>query len=327
MTSPRRALVTGITGQDGSYLVERLLDEGTVVHGMVRSTDPEADALRTRLPQVVLHEGDLADTDRLRAVVAEAEPDEIYNLAGISSVARSWEEPELTASLSGVAVAALLDAAYRLQGASGRRVRFLQASSAEIFGAPTDVPQDERTAIAPVTPYGAAKAFAHHLVGVYRGRELHASACILYNHESPRRPATFVTRKITQVAAQIGVTGSGSLSLGNLDARRDWGWAPDYVDAMVRAVRHPTPDDYVIATGESHSVREFVEAAFRRAGVTDWRSYVEFDEGLTRPVEAHELRGDSTKARRVLGWQPTIRFEELVERMVDHDMDIERGEA
>ncbi len=315
--------VTGVTGQDGTYLVERLLGEGTEVHGLVRPGDEAAPALRRRHPGVVLHEGDLGDLDALAALVADVAPDEVVNLAGISSVATSWAEPVLTARLSGLAVTALLEAAYRLQESSGRPVRFLQASSAEIFGQPEVEPQDERTPLRPVNPYGSAKAFAHHQTAVYRGRGLHAATVILFNHESPLRPTTFVTRKITAAAAAIGRTGEGVIALGNLDARRDWGWAPDYVDAMVRALRHDVADDFVVATGRTHSVRDFAEAALRRAGVgDDWERFVTVDPRFVRPADPSVLVGDPGKAERELGWRRTVEFEEVVARMVDHDLEL-----
>ena len=318
--------VTGITGQDGTYLVERLLDEGVQVHGLVRPGDGAVADLQQRHPGVVLHEGDLGDLDRLAGVVEEVAPDEIVNLAGISSVALSWQEPVLTARLSGLAVAALLEAAYRVQEATGRPVRFLQASSSEIFGQPEVEPQDERTPVRPVSPYGSAKAFAHHQTAVYRGRGLHAATAILFNHESPLRPTTFVTRKITAAAAEIGRTGTGVIALGNLDARRDWGWAPDYVDAMVRALRHDVPDDFVVATGRTHSVRDFAEAALRRAGVgDDWEQHVAVDPGFGRPADAAVMVGDPSKAERELGWRRTVEFEEVVARMVEHDLDLVEG--
>ena len=319
-----RAFVTGITGQAGGYLAEQLLAEGTVVHGMVRPGDDEAVRdLQSRAPGVVLHQGDLDDADRLGELVAHIRPHEIYNFAGISSVAFSWQEPVLTARLSGVAAAAVFEAAWRLQEDSGRRVACFQASSAEIFGHAAVSPQDECTPVRPVSPYGAAKAYAHHMAGVYRGRGLHVATGILFNHESPRRPLAFVTRKITAAAAGISAQGSGVIRLGNLDARRDWGWAPDYVDAMVRAVRHEIADDYVVATGETHSVAEFAEAALRRAGLGDsWRDHVEVDAEFLRPAEAPTLVGDAGKARRELGWAPTVRFEEVVGRMVDHDVEL-----
>ena len=197
----------------------------------------------------------------------------------------------------------------------------MQASSAEIFGLPLQSPQSDSTPVAPASPYGAAKAFAHHLVGVYRVRGLHAASCILYNHESPRRPPQFVTRKITRSAALIAAGQQHSLELGNLDVRRDWGWAPDYVDAMVRAIRYPDPHDFIIATGESHSVADFVAAAFRHAGLGNWRNYVSVDERLARPVDAAELVGDASKARVLLNWRPTVSFDEMVRRMVEHDME------
>ncbi|RYV51372.1 GDP-mannose 4,6-dehydratase [Pengzhenrongella frigida] len=321
-----RAFVTGITGQDGGYLAEQLLAEGVEVHGMVRAGDDDAvGALLGRSPDVVLHEGDLGDAERLGALIAQLKPDEIYNLAGISSVAYSWKEPVLTAQLSGVAAAVVLGAAWRLQEDTGHRVACLQPSSAEIFGDAERSPQDESTPVRPMSPYGAAKAYAHHMSGVYRGRGLHVATCIFFNHESPRRPLAFVTRKITAAAARIGADGSGVIRLGNLDAARDWGWAPDYVDAMVRAVRHPQPDDYVIASGRTHTVADFAEAALRRAGVGDsWREHVEVDPAFLRPADASTPVGDASKAREVLGWEPTVRFEELVGRMVDHDMELLR---
>jgi GDPmannose 4,6-dehydratase len=322
-----RAFVTGVTGQDGGYLAEQLLAEGSEVHGMVRPGDEVAVRdLKLRAPGVVLHEGDLGDEDRLSRLVADLAPDEIYNLGGISSVAYSWQEPVLTARLSGVAAAVVLEAAWRLQEESGRRVACFQASSAEIFGHAAISPQVESTPVRPVSPYGAAKAYAHHMARVYRGRGLHVATCIFFNHESPRRPLAFVTRKITAAAARIGAEGSGVIRLGNLDARRDWGWAPDYVDAMVRAVRHEIASDYVVATGETHTVAEFAEAALRRAGFADdWRDHIEVDAEFLRPAEARTLVGDAGRARRELGWEPTVRFEELVGRMVDHDRELLRG--
>lgn len=321
------AFVTGITGQDGGYLAEQLLAEGTEVHGLVRPGDEEAAGdLQARAPGVVLHQGDLGDADRLGQLIADIRPDEIYNLAGISSVAYSWQEPVLTARLSGVAAAIVLEAAWRLQEDTGRRVACLQASSAEIFGNADVSPQDESTPVRPMSPYGAAKAYAHHMAGVYRGRGLPVATCIFFNHESPRRPLAFVTRKITAAAARIGAEGSGVIRLGNLDACRDWGWAPDYVDAMVRAIRHEVADDYVVATGATHSVADFAEAALRRAGIgDDWRDHIDVDAEFLRPAEAPTMVGDAGKARRELGWEPTVHFEEVVGRMVDHDLDLVRG--
>ncbi|WP_372593546.1 GDP-mannose 4,6-dehydratase [Actinotalea sp.] len=324
----RRVLVTGITGQDGGYLVEQLLAEGCEVHGFVHDKDATVPDFAAAYPSVVLHPGDLADSAGLAALVQEVEPDELYNFAGISSVAFSWEHPVLTAELSGVAVAVLLQAALELQERTGRPVRCVQASSAEMFGEAEVVPQDERTAIRPVSPYGAAKAYAHHMAGVYRGRGLHVASCILFNHESPRRPTTFVTRKITAAAARIGVEGSGVIRLGNLDAKRDWGWAPDYVAAMVLAARHTRPDDFVVASGTAHTVAQFAEAALRRAGVGDtWHEHVEVDPAFLRPQDAPLMVGDASKAHRELGWAPTVSFDELVGRMVDADLALVRAEA
>ena len=321
-----RVLITGITGQDGGYLTEQLLAEGSEVHGLVHAEDGAAEGFRVAHPTVHLHPGDLADSDVLRSLVQEIEPDELYNLAGISSVAFSWEHPILTAELSGVAAAVLFQAAFRLQERTGRRVACVQASSSEIFGNAVTSPQDERTPVRPVSPYGAAKAYAHHIAGVYRSKGLHVTSCILFNHESPRRPTTFVTRKITAAAARIGHEGSGTIQLGNLDARRDWGWAPDYVDAMVRAARHVDGDDFVIATGTTHTVAEFAEAALRRAGVGDaWQRHVEVDPDLLRPMDAPTMVGDASKAKRMLGWTPTVGFAELVGRMVDHDVELLRA--
>jgi GDPmannose 4,6-dehydratase len=308
------ALVTGATGQDGSYLVERLLAEGHEVHGLVRREDlggPSPDGL-------VVHEVDLdTDAERLVALVDHVGPDELYNLGGISSVAQSWEQPLLTTRVNGLAALVLMDAGRRLQERRGREVRVLQPSSAEIFGEPRETPQGEDTPVHPVSPYGAAKAFAHHVAGVERSRGLFTASVILYNHESPRRPPTFVTRKITSTVAAITAGRADRLRLGNLDARRDWGWAPDYVDAMVRAVRHDRPGDYVVATGTAHSVRDFVGAAFGHVGIRDWEHLVEVDPAFIRPADPSLLVGDASQARERLGWAPSVTFEELVARMVD----------
>jgi GDPmannose 4,6-dehydratase len=314
------AFITGITGQDGGYLAERLIAEGATVHGLVHARDEHASALAERCPGVVLHEGDLTDAGRIAGLIAELAPDEVYNLGGISSVAYSWQHPVLTAEVTGVAAAGVLQACWQLQERTGRPVRVLQASSAEIFGNPEHAPQDERTPLRPSTPYGAAKAYAHQMTSIFRSRGLAASAVILYNHESPRRPEAFVTRKITAAAARIAAGRQQSLSLGSLDVRRDWGWAPDYVEAMVLAVRHPDADDYVIATGESHTVGDFVAAAFERAGVPDWSDRVVLDPTFARTGDAREQRGDPTKARSVLGWTPSHDFRQIVQKMVEADL-------
>jgi GDPmannose 4,6-dehydratase len=310
-----RAFVTGIGGQDGSYLAERLIADGVEVHALAHDLEPLPD-----VPGVELHLGDLTATDDVRALLVDLGPDEIYNLAAVSSVARSWDEPELTGRVNGLAAAALMESALVVQEKQGRAVRFVQASSAEIFGDPDRSPQDEVTPVRPVNPYGAAKAYAHLMVDVYRRRGLHAVSAILYNHESPRRPEQFVTRKITATVAAIAQGRAHVLALGNLDARRDWGWAPDYVDAMVRAARAERPGDYVVATGVAHSVREFVAAAFARAGISDWERYVVVDPAFVRPADPTELVGDASRARTVLDWSPTVEFGEIVGRMVEADL-------
>jgi len=313
------ALITGVSGQDGGYLAERLLAEGVLVHGMVREFADAGPAAQA-MPGLQTHVCDLNDVDAVAELVKQLAPDEIYNLAGISSVAQSWAEPVATGRISGLAVAGLLDSAWQLADSAGRAVRVVQASSAEIFGNPGMSPQDESTPVAPITPYGAAKAYAHHMVRVYRGRGLHAASVILYNHESPRRPETFVTRKITMGAARIARGEQSELSMGNLDARRDWGWAPDYVDAMVLAARYHVAGDYVIATGVSHTVRDFVREAFRNAGIEDWERHVRVDPAFVRPVDAVDLTGDAGLARRDLGWTPTLTFPQIVAEMVAADL-------
>ena len=307
-----RALVTGIAGQDGSYLAERLLADGMEVHALVLEDEDPPHCP----PGVTLHVGDVAEVETTRRLVLDLAPDELYNLAAVSSVAQSWQEPDLTARVNAMAAVALLESARLV----GPNVRLVQASSAEIFGSPEISPQDEDTPVRPVNPYGAAKAYAHLAAGVYRNHGLHASCAILYNHESPRRPERFVTRKITSTVAAIARGEADELVLGNVDARRDWGWAPDYVDAMVRAARAPVPDDYVVATGIGHSVRDFVAAAFAAAGIDDWEPLVRQDEAFMRPLDPTELVGDASRARTVLGWAPTVPFEEVVARMVAADL-------
>lgn len=314
------AFITGITGQDGSYLAEQLLAEGFEVHGLVTADDVGARALRERTPQVWQHLGDLRDQQRLEQLLAEVGPDEVYHLGGLSSVAASWEEPVLYAQVVGLATLQLLDILWQ-RHERGLTTRAVLASSSEVFGIPQVSPQDEATPIRPRSPYGAAKAFAQHIAAVYRHRGLPVSTVVLYNHESPRRSQAFVTRKITKAVADIVRGEAHELVLGDLDARRDWGWAPDYVDAMVRAMRRQDSGEFVIATGVDHSVRDFVEAAFGRVGISDWEPLVRHDSALTRPVDPVRLVGDATKAGDLLGWQPTVPFEEIVARMVDADLD------
>ncbi|WP_252274588.1 GDP-mannose 4,6-dehydratase [Nocardioides sp. LMS-CY] len=314
-----RALLTGVTGQDGWYLARRLLAEGQEVHGIVRDA-AVIDAIAAELPGLQVHLADLRDHDSLLRALEAAAPDRIFNLAGSTSVARSWEEPVETADTIGIGAVRLLAAAWERQERTGSEIRFLQASSAEVFGDPATAPQSEATLRNPVTPYGAAKDFAHTMVQVYRHRGLYATAAILYNHESPRRPPTFVARKITAAVAAIARGRADHLSLGNMDVLRDWGYAPDYVAAMIRILDAPSPRDYVVATGNAHSVRDFVREAFAVVGIDDWESYVSVDPGLYRPADPRALVGDSTRLRE-LGWEPTVSFSELVRTMVQADLD------
>jgi GDPmannose 4,6-dehydratase len=310
----RRALITGVTGQDGSYLAELLLAKGYEVHGVTRDAD---EVVTTG---VIAHELNLAADSAIATLISDVEPNEIYNLAALSSVYQSWQNPTLTARLNGAVVAEMLAAVKAIHDRGNTDIRFVQASSAEIFGAPTESPQNEQTTVRPTSPYGAAKAYAHALVGAYRTAGVAASSIILYNHESPRRPETFVTRKITAAAARISAGQQDTLELGNMDAHRDWGWAPDYAEALFRAAQHPEPDDFVIATGVSHSVRAFVEAAFARAGIDEWQSRVKVSETLLRSGDAPLQLGDASKARQLLGWSPTVDFDGIVSAMVDHDL-------
>lgn len=304
------ALITGVTGQDGTYLSRALLDEGFQVHGLVRPGSPAAVEAGT-----VIHRADIRDSAALAALVAELRPAELYHLAGQSSVAASWEDPVGTVEQTGAPVAALLQAVAQ----HSPHTRFVNASSSEIFGLAPG-PQSEETPISPVSPYGAAKALGHFLTASFRGRGVHASSCILYNHESPIRPERFVTRKITAAAARVSRGLQETVSLGNLDVSRDWGWAPDYAEAMRLAARHPSPGDYVVGTGELHTVRDFAAAAFAAAGIDDWERHVVVDDSLARPVDPATQRADSSKARTVLGWRPTVGFAELVDAMVRADL-------
>jgi GDPmannose 4,6-dehydratase len=311
-----RAFITGATGQDGTYLTRHLHDQGYEVHGLVRPGDKPP--MEPEL--ITVHAGDLMDRPAMTAMLDKIRPSQIYNLGGVSSVALCWTEPVLAAEVNGTAAVFLMEAAWKLQEKIGEQVAFVQASSAEIFGEADTSPQDESTSIRPMNPYGASKALAHLSAGVYRARGLHASSLILYNHESPLRPPSFVTRKITQGAAAIAKGEATELRLGNLEARRDWGWAPDYVAAMVLAATHPESDDYVIGTGEAHSVRDFVAAAFIAAGIGDWETYVVQDPEFYRPADPTKALANASKAHRVLGWEPTVGFDDLVGRMVTADL-------
>ena len=321
MAPPRRYLVTGANGQDGSYLVERALAEGHEVHGMCL-TESAAAQLAERAPGAIPHVGDLADEAGLRGLVADIRPTHLVNLAGRTSVAWSWDAPTEAADLMGLGPVRLFDAAWR-QTRDGAPVRVLQASSAEIFGDAVDVPQTERTPLAPVNPYGAAKAYAQQMAGIYRARGLHVSTAILYNHESPRRPDTFVTQKIVAGVVSISRGRQQELVLGNLDARRDWGYAPDYVDAMLRILEQPESADYVVATGVAHSVRDFVVAAFAAVGITDWQRHVVVDPALYRPADPQQLLGDASRLRSI-GWVPTVDFGALIETLVAAQLTVDR---
>jgi GDPmannose 4,6-dehydratase len=321
----RRALITGIAGQDGSLLAELLLEEGYEVFGIVRrATSEQFDNLAAIRDRIDLVQADLLDELSLVDALRECRPQEVFNLASPSFVPRSWEQPVLTAEFAAVGVTALLESIRRVDP----EIRFYQASSSEIFGEPREVPQTEETPLLPVTPYGVAKAYGHLIVRSYRRRYgLYVGSGILYNHESPRRPLDFVTRKIAHAAAAISLGLEGELWLGDLDARRDWGYAGDYVRAMALMLRQEEPEDFVIASGVAHSVQELVELAFGHVGL-DWRKYVHIDESLRRgAAELHDLVGDSSKARARLGWTATMDFEGLVRLLVDADLEQLRGQT
>jgi GDPmannose 4,6-dehydratase len=312
----RRALVTGITGQDGSYLAELLLEKGYDVFGMTRRASTEnVERIAHLVDKVRLVQGDLLDAHSLVAALREAEPHEVYNLAAQSFVPTSWNQPVLTAEFTAVGVTRVLEAIRSVDP----EIRFYQASSSEMYGKVREVPQTELTPFHPRSPYGVAKAYGHHITVNYRESfGLFAVSGILFNHESPRRGLEFVTRKITDGVARIKLGLADELRLGNLDAKRDWGFAGDYVDAMWRMLQQDEPTDYVVATGKEHSVREFVEAAFEHAGA-DWERHVVTDPAFVRPAEVDHLVGDPTRARAELGWEPRVSFRELVEMMVDAD--------
>ncbi|MDE2809413.1 MAG: GDP-mannose 4,6-dehydratase [Gemmatimonadota bacterium] len=316
--SQKRALITGITGQDGSYLAELLLEKGYEVFGLVRrSSTVNFERIGHLQDKIELISGDLLDQKSLVSALQNARPQEVYNLGAQSFVPVSWEQPMLTGEVTGLGVTRLLEAIR----ACDENIRFYQASTSELFGNAQETPQNEQTAFYPRSPYGVSKLYAHWITINYReSYGLFACTGILFNHESPRRGREFVTRKITHGVARIKHGLDQELRLGNLDSRRDWGYAGDFVRAMWMMLRQDAPDDYVIATGTSRTIREFCEVAFAHAGL-DWRQYVVVDERFLRPAEVHTLLGDATKAREKLGWEPEVGFEEMVQQMVDWDLE------
>ncbi len=315
---PKSALITGITGQDGSYLAELLLEHGYEVHGMVRRASTEKfDRIEHLRERITLHQGDLLDQRSLVDTLRAAQPDEVYNLAAMSFVAVSWIQPTLTAEFTGVGVTRMLEAVR--EACPG--TRFYQASSSEMFGKVLEVPQTETTPFYPRSPYGVAKAYGHFITVNYReSYDLFACSGILFNHESERRGLEFVTRKITWHAAAIKHGVRDELALGNLDAQRDWGYAKDYVQAMYLMLQQDTPEDFVIATNKTHTVRDCVQIAFDEAGVPDWERYVRLDPAFLRPAEVDQLIGNPAKAKAQLGWEPHTSFEELIRLMTRSDL-------
>ena len=313
----KTALITGITGQDGSYLAELLLANGYRVVGAVRRLSaPNHWRIAHLQDQITLRPADLLDQLSLIKVIDEAQPDEVYNLAAMSFVPASWDQPMLTGEFNSQGVTRMLEAVRQVNP----KIKFYQASSSEMYGKVREVPQTELTPFYPRSPYGVSKVFGHYITVNYReSYDLFACSGILFNHESPRRGLEFVTRKVTDGVARIKVGLTGSLALGNLDAQRDWGFAGDYVRAMWLMLQQEKPDDYVVATGESHSVQRLVELAFSHAGL-DWREHVTFDQRFMRPAEVDHLIGNPSKARRVLGWEPEVGFDQLVGLMVDADI-------
>lgn len=321
----KSALITGITGQDGSYLAEFLLQKGYKVYGLLRRTSIIIDQrIEHLMNEVELIDGDLLDQLSLIKAVQISQPDEIYNLAAQSFVPTSWLQPTLTGEYTALGVTKMLEASRMID----KPVRFYQASSSEMFGKVVEVPQSETTPFYPRSPYGVAKVYGHWITVNYReSYDMYAVSGILFNHESPRRGLEFVTRKISNAVARIKLGLQDELRLGNLDARRDWGYAGDYVKAMWLMLQQPEPEDYVVATGETHAIREFVELAFQHIGIRDWEQYVKIDQRFMRPAEVDLLVGDPTKAREKLGWQPTVTFPQLVSMMVEADLAFNRALA
>ena len=324
-----RALITGITGQDGRHLAEFLHSKSYEVFGLVKGqNNPKAESIRDEFPFVQLVPGDLADFSSLVSALEMSQPDEVYNLGAISFVAMSFNQAELTGNITGLGVLRMLEAIRLVGGARKNPIRFYQASSSEMFGKVRETPQTEMTPFHPRSPYGVAKVFAHDITVNYReSYDMFACSGILFNHEGPRRGLEFVTRKITNSVARIKIGLQSELVLGNLEAKRDWGYAGDYVEAMWMMLQQPKPDDFVVATGESHSIEQLLEVAFAAADLKDWRQYVRQDQRFFRPAEVDLLIGDASKAKSKLGWQPKVGFNELIEMMVRHDIDYETKRA
>ncbi|MDS1116004.1 GDP-mannose 4,6-dehydratase [Gordonia westfalica] len=321
----KSALITGITGQDGLYLSELLHSKGYRVVGLVRGqNNPKAARLEESHPFVQIVSGNLLDLSSLMRAMTFAAPDEVYNLGAVSYVAYSWQNARLTSDVTGTGVLNMLEAVRLFQDTTGKSVRYYQASSSEMFGKVQEVPQRESTLLWPRSPYGVAKVFGHYMTINYReSYGMHASSGILFNHESPRRGVEFVTRKVSRAVARISLGLQDSITLGNLDARRDWGFAGDYVRAMWLMLQQDQPDDYVISTGETHSIRELLDLSFSVIGIEDWSSLVHVDPRFFRPAEVDLLIGDSSKASSVLGWSPEVSFEDLVTMMVNADIALE----
>jgi GDPmannose 4,6-dehydratase len=317
----KKALITGITGQDGSYLAELLLEKGYEVHGVTRRTStPNYDRIKQIVNDVVLHPGDLLDQHSLTTIVKEVEPDEVYNLAAQSFVETSWKQPVLTGEFTALGVTRMLEAVYLVKPDA----KFYQASSSEMFGKVMQTPQTELTPFYPRSPYGVAKVYGHWITVNYReSYNMYAVSGILFNHESPRRGLEFVTRKITNAVARIKAGKQDKVMLGNLESKRDWGFAPDYVEAMWLMLQQDKPDDYVIGTGKTWSVKDLLEAAFSAVDL-DWQRFVDFDEKFMRPAEVDLLVADPTKAKKVLGWEPKTSFQQMIEIMVQADIERER---
>jgi len=320
-----RALITGITGQDGRHLAEFLNTKGYEVFGLVKGqNNPKAESIRDEFPFVQLVPGDLADFSSLVSALEISQPDEVYNLGAISFVAMSFNQAELTGNITGLGVLRMLEAIRLVGGSRKSPIRFYQASSSEMFGKVRETPQTELTPFHPRSPYGVAKVFAHDITVNYReSYDMFACSGILFNHEGPRRGLEFVTRKITNSVARIKLGLQNELVLGNLEAKRDWGFAGDYVEAMWMMLQQPTPDDFVIATGKAHSIEQLLEVAFAAAELGDWRQFVRQDQRFFRPAEVDLLIGDATKARTKLGWTPKVGFETLIQMMVVNDLDYE----